>query len=107
MMLPAVIWPKWGNTTACCWELVLLLMMLLFSNPALTATPIGKAARDFNPPAGALPPLLCRVKFAVSDLLLSRVIVSGFVLVVTAPLQPEKTEPASGVAVIVTALPAL
>jgi hypothetical protein len=47
------------------------------------------------------------VKFAVSDLLLSRVIVSGFVLVVTAPLQPEKTEPASGVAVIVTALPAL
>jgi hypothetical protein len=102
MMLPAVSWLKLGNTTACCCELVLLLMMLLFSKPAFTATPIGKLARDFNP--AAVP---CVVKFAVSDLLPSMVIVSGFVLPVMLPLQPEKTEPCSGIAVIVTAVPAL
>jgi hypothetical protein len=71
-------------------------MMLL---PPVVRSGLGNVARDFNPL------LLCAVKFAVSDLLPSMVIVSGFVVLMTAQLQPEKTEPRSGTAVIVTARP--
>lgn len=49
MILPAVNWLKLGNTTACCCAEVPLLIMLLFSLPALTATPIGKLTRVFKP----------------------------------------------------------
>ena len=47
------------------------------------------------------------MNIAVSDLLPFMVMVSGLVLPVKAPLQPENTEPCAGVAVIVTAVPDL
>lgn len=82
---------KCGNTTACCLALVPLLIMLLASLPALTATPIGKSASAFKLATPVLLELL--VVVAADDELLLDTAMEELLLVVDEALFTLLAEP--------------
>jgi len=95
MILPAVNWLKFGNTTACCCALVLPLMMLLFSLPALTATPIGKLTSDFKPVAVLLATELLELDLTLEELVAIELDVFTLDEELTTELDDDTAQPAT------------